>query len=189
MKTCCNFTNEDITIVQDALTGSIALTPVTVYSEVANTSTCIHNRSSTIEGYLRDSVSMISKSADQYLKNKAQTTGQNISELILTRRDFENYRLILLKQILYGCTGTVRFNSYCNRVSNTVAVHNFVPMATGGTPWDVEKRAYVITSPVESSLEFRYPNGTLSDSNILVFYDGTQNIPPDRIYRFYYRGK
>ena len=189
MTTCCNFTDEDIAIVQDALTGSIVLTPLTVYPEVVNTSTCIHNQSATIEGYLSDSILLISQSAQLYLKSKAQIRGQNISEVTLTRHDYENYRIYLLNEEEEGCTGTVRFNLRCNRVTNIVAVHNFVPSATGSTPWNIEKRAYVITSPEEYSLEFIYPNGTSSDTNILVFYDGTQNIPPDRIHRFYYRGK
>ena len=188
MTTCCNFTDEDIAIVQDALTGSIVLTPLTVYPGVASTSTCIYNQSATIEGYLSDSILLISQSAHLYLKGKAQTTGQNISEVTLTRHDFETYRLYLLKESVEGCTGTVRFNSKCNRVANIATVHNFVPVHSGNTPWSIEKRAYVITSPDEYSLKFKYPNGTPSTTSILVFYDGTHNIPPDRIYRFYYRG-
>ena len=186
--TCCNFTDEDVAIVQDALSGSIVLTPVTVYPGVTNTSTCSHDQSATIEGYLSDSILLICKSAHLYLKNKAQTTGQNLSEVTLTRQDFENYRLVLLKQTVHGCTGPVHFNSRCNRVTNIVAVHNLVPVNTGHILWSIEKRAYLITSPEEFCLKFKYPNGTPSDTNILVFYDGTHNIPLDRIYRFYYRG-
>ena len=188
MTTCCNFTNEDIATVQDALTGSIVLTPLTVYPEVANTSTCVHNQSATIEGYLSDSILLISQSAHVYLKSKAQITGQDTSELTLTRHDFEIYRFYLLKEAVEGCTGMVLFNSKCNRVTNIAAVRNFVPVHSGNIPWSIEKRAYVITSPDEYSLKFKYPNGTPSTTSILVFYDGTQDIPPDRIYRFYYRG-
>ena len=188
MSTCCNFTEEDIVTMQDALTGSIVLTPLTVYPEVANTSTCNHDQSATIEGYLSDSILLIAKSAHPYLKNKAQTTGLNISEVTLRRQDYENYRLIIFKQAVEGCTGRVYFNSKCNRVTNIAVAQNFVPVSAGYIPWSIEKRAYMILSPEEFSLKFRYPNGTPSDTNILVFYDGTQNIPLDRIYRFYYRG-
>ena len=174
--------------MQDALTGSIVVTPLIVYPEVANTSTCVHEQSSTTEGYLSDSILLISESAHLYFKNKAQTTGQNISELTLTGQDFKNDRVYLLKQTVEGCTGTVHFSSKCNRVTNIIVVHSFVPVSTGHIPWNIEKRAYVITSPEGYSLKFWYPNGTPSDTDILVFYDGTQNIPGDRIYRFYYRG-
>lgn len=188
LTTCCDFTGEEIAIVQDALTGSIALTPLTVYSGEENTSTCAHNQSATTEGYLSDAILLASHSAHVYLTNKAQTLGQNISETTIDGEDFEQFRPYLLKQSVDGCTGPIQFNSYCNRVNNIVFVRNFVRTNTADTPWEIESRAFVMTSPENYSLEFRYPNGTPSTTNILVFYDGTQNVPPDRIYRYYYRG-
>lgn len=183
-------------IVQDALKGSVILSPLCADSpKVLDEPGCSLQSFTTgcACGYLSDAMTLSSHAAHSYFIQKAESLGQSVSNTTLERGDIDIMRSYLLKQSLKGCTGFVQFNSHCSRVSNLVAIYNIVPLSiTNSTgveiPWLVEKRAFIFTTPKNYSVEFWYPNGTQSHVNTLVFYDGTQNIPSDRIPRSYYRG-
>ena len=194
---CCNFTDEDVAIVQEALRGSIILShSCSMHPKGADDSpqcslpclegACGHN-------YLKDAITLSARAGHSYLIHKAESLGQSVPNISFDAEDAGAMRSHLLRQAFCGCTGFVQFNSRCSRVSNLAAIYNFVPVSSHGgirleNPWKIENRAFIFTTPENYNIEFWHPNGSRSIRSTLVFYDGTQNIPLDEIPRPYYRG-
>lgn len=182
-------TSEDIKIIKTALKGTIVIKPVK--TSVFNlTGLKKHDLTADTQGYLADAITLQALAANNSLQEKASLTGQNISDTTLQRTDYNLISRNLLNTSFGGCTGQVDFNQQCNRVANTFTILNFVPSNDGtSTPYTVERRGHIYTSPDNVEVIFCQSNGTISAKSTLVFRDGTADVPLDHIKRIYIRCK
>lgn len=184
-----NFTSEEIKIIKTALKGTVVINPVKT-RDFKLTGLKKHDRVADTQGYLADAVTLQALAADNSLQEKASLSGQNICDITLQRTDYNLISRNLLNTYFAGYTGQVDFNKQCNRVTNTFTILNLVPSNDStSTPYRVETRGHIYTSPGDVKVIFRHSNGTVSANSTLVFRDGTTDVPLDNIKRIYIRCK
>ena len=150
--------------------------------------------------YIHDSLHVIADALHKLVKAKAveqNVTEENI-EIVEEDRIALAYKLRSLA-FFGGVTGNVSFTEFGERTVSQVDLRNFVPIDNGNftvntsldeDPWVIQTRG-CLEVHADGQIELTYfdKDGNISDIPTIVFLDGTTNIPRDRPYRVYVRGK
>lgn len=206
----CGFTSEEITIIKNALRGSLLVGLdqgsgdvyqefVADYSEIAEEVSGLSRKMCTKPqfihtAYIHDSIEILAQAMDNLVKFKAREYNQSLGEVQIGRKSHSLLTQFLLQAYVddHVTTGPISFTSDRKRAISSFVIRNFVPTANFSAkenPFSLQIKGMVRGNKTNFYFTFFADNGTTSNTSTVIFSDGTTNIPPDHPYRIYIRSK
>lgn len=179
--------------VRQALTGTLLIRPYEGDFTLGSTNKL------RLAIYLEDAIMLHARAAQDVLEKQAHSSGMNISQLKLSRNNYDSITSGLLSCRFMGSSGEVKFDDKCHRISNTYTVLNYLPLTYKGENMGrisrhfiVERRAKVVVTTNDSDVIFyNVSNGTLNmiKDRTIVFRNGKIGNLSDSLPREYFRSK
>ena len=186
-----NYSADERQQVYDGLKGTITIHPS---GDVNRT---IAKTSDSTSSYIDDAIKLLAIAGDSFLRKKANETGTALRETSITWSDSPEYGRQIAVTSFTGKTGEIGFgsdmvrNMSVFRFNNILSCHYMNESGRTGCNISCIGEIYKGTNDSVCEVKFFDENSTtgFTKQSTIVFSDGTKDIPPDSLSKFFNRSE